>query len=212
MADESDKLIGTSGTSGTSETQGGEPTPPQTPATPPESPANRGQAADKEERRFTQADLDRLIDERLKREREKSAKAAEKAKADAEAKALEEGNQFKELADKRAAKIAELEAQASEMETVRTRQADYEKAITGYLMTEKNGLSEPILALLEKLDPLDQLAWIAENKAKLLPANNGKAQHSPVPATPAPDNGKSLSDAERERRRKEFGAQIGTYF
>ena len=51
------------------------------------------------ERTFTQADLDRLIDARMAKERQKSEAAMAKAKSEAERKAAEEQGEWKKLAE-----------------------------------------------------------------------------------------------------------------
>lgn len=69
-----------------------------------------------EQPKFTQADLDRLVGERLAREKAKTEKAVAEAKADAERKQLEEQNDFKALYEQSQARVAEIEAQAKATE------------------------------------------------------------------------------------------------
>lgn len=59
---------------------------------------------------FTQADLDRIIKDRLDKERSKSEQAQAKAKADAEAQALAEQGKYKEIADKLQADLQAAQA------------------------------------------------------------------------------------------------------
>lgn len=65
------------------------------PGTTPEGESQSGA----EQRTFTQADLDRIVTERLAKEKQRSEAATAKAKADAERKAAEEQGQWKTLAD-----------------------------------------------------------------------------------------------------------------
>lgn len=67
-----------------------------------------------EEPKFTQADVDRIVKERLERERKKREEALERERQEAEKKRLEEQQQYKELAEKLKAEIAEKEAKALE--------------------------------------------------------------------------------------------------
>lgn len=76
------------------------------------------------EKKFTQADLDRIVKERLDRERKKSEDAAAKAKADADQAALKEQGQFKELAEQEKTKREQIEA---ELRSIKLRGA-FEKA------------------------------------------------------------------------------------
>lgn len=52
-----------------------------------------------ESRTFTQADLDRIVTERLAKEKQRSEVAAQRARADAERKAAEEQGEWKKLAE-----------------------------------------------------------------------------------------------------------------
>ena len=67
-------------------------------------------------RTFTQADLDRIVAERLERAERKAQEKAEKAKADAEAKALQEQGKFQELFEQAQAKLQEAEERARALE------------------------------------------------------------------------------------------------
>ena len=130
-----------------------------------------------------------------KAEQDKAATAAKKAADAAETARLAEQGKFKELAD-------QANAKASELEPFRDKAARYEGALGKLLAKERDGLPKHILPLLDKLDPAEQLEYIAEHKAEL-----GK------PAAPnlnAKDgqgggDGKSLSEAER----KELAARYG---
>lgn len=62
-----------------------------------------------EDKRFTQAQLDAAIKERLDRERKGAADKAAKDKADADAQTLKEQLKFQELADRHEARVKELE-------------------------------------------------------------------------------------------------------
>lgn len=65
-----------------------------------------------QERTFTQADLDRIIEDRLRQERTKGEKAAAKAKADAETAALVEQGKYKEIAERLQAERDAAQAEA----------------------------------------------------------------------------------------------------
>lgn len=65
-----------------------------------------------DEPKFTQADLDRAIGERLAREKAKTDKAIADAQAESDRKKLEEDSEFKTLYEQSQARIAEIELQA----------------------------------------------------------------------------------------------------
>lgn len=124
-----------------------------------------------------QAAIDARVKERIDREKSKGAAAAAKAAADAEAKALAGNAQYKELSEKQAAQLAQLEAGL----TANTEKAErYEKALTTLLAEQRKSYAPSVLALLDKLDPAEQLEWIAANPATTTPALSG------VPASPRP--------------------------
>lgn len=142
-----------------------------------------------DKRLFTQAELDQKIADRLERERKNAEEKAKKAREEAETKALEEQKEFQKLAEQRAAQVAELTPKAEQVER-------YQAALTKILETEKAGVQEHVLALLEKLDPVEQLEWIAANRDKLK-----------VPETPEPELDKTRGIPKTPSRGDNRGAQ-----
>lgn len=88
-----------------------------------EPPAEPPTPADPPTPTYTQADIDRIVGERLAREKQKAEKAVEEAKAEAERKRLEESNEFKALYEQSQARIAEIEAQAKAAELLAKKQS-----------------------------------------------------------------------------------------
>lgn len=149
------------------------------------------------EKLFTQEELDRIVTSRLERERAKADEATRKAKEAAEAKALEEQQEYQKLAEQRAGKIAELEPQAESAKR-------YQDALTKLLATEKTGVPEHVLALLDKLDPVEQLEWIAANREKLKPVESvPETEQKPrgVPATPSRGDQRGVSEEQKRAAR-----------
>jgi hypothetical protein len=157
--------------------------------------ATGGQSPEKSgDKLFTQADLDRLIDDRLKRERTKAEESAKKAREEAEAKALEEQKEFQKLAEQRAAKVAELEPQAEKAQR-------FETALLKLLESEKAEVPEHVATLLEKLDPVEQLEWIASNRDKLKPAEPGQPEPDKTRGVPkTPQRGDARGATEEQKR------------
>jgi len=133
--------------------------PAQTTATP--TGQTGGATAATETISMTQAELDKLIAERLDRERAKTAKQAETARRALEEKALADQAQWKELAEKRAVDLAALQAKAE--------LAERQGAVIEQLYkTRLAGLSAPIRKAVESLpvdDMLARLAWLDANEA-----------------------------------------------
>lgn len=114
--------------------------------------------------------------------------AAAKQTAEAEAatkKQLEEQQQFQQLYQQETAKAAEL---GGKLEALGRQVTAYETAVSGYLAKEKDGLPAHILSLLEKLPPLEQLDYIAANRAAL-----GQPAGAP-PASPNGEGGSQKAD------------------
>src|SRR5690606_29921422 len=117
----------------------------------------------------SQKDLQQYINDTLKdrlaREERKREDAAAKARKEAEEKALEQQQEFKTLADKRAERILDLETQVGTLEQITSERDEMKDALQGYLDKERDGLPEHILSLLNDLPPVKQLAWISANRA-----------------------------------------------
>lgn len=158
---------------------------------------NGGDDKKSAEPKFTQADIDRIVTERLERERKKSDDKAQKAKEEAEAKALEEQQKFQELAEKRGTKVTELETSVTDLttklETATAKAERFEAALNGLLEKQRKAVPEHLVALLDKLDPVEQLEWLASNTDKLTVGG--------VPGTPKGQNG--MTDAQKQEASKD---------
>lgn len=91
---------------------------PGEPNDPPADPPNGGEP----EKRFTQADIDRIVKERIDRERKKAEEKIEAEREEAERKKLEEQNEFKSLYEKAQADLAAIqrEAETAKLESLKT--------------------------------------------------------------------------------------------
>lgn len=150
---------------------------------------------------FTQADVDRIVTERLERERKKADEKARKAGEDAEAKALADQQKFQELADKRGKALTDLEASTAtltaQLEAEQGKAQRYEKALTALLTEQRKRVPEHLHGLLDKLPVDEQLTWIATNGDKLTTAAGVPSTPKPAAAGPSPEQ-----VAEAQRRAK----------
>jgi hypothetical protein len=135
-----------------------------------------GNGGSGDDKRFTQAELDAIVRDRLDRQRRATEAQQQKDREATEAKALEEQQEFKKLADQRAEKVAELEPFKAKAER-------YEAALTALLEAERKDIPEHLVALLDKLDPAEQLEWIATNREAIGGAGAGTNGTRSVPAT-----------------------------
>lgn len=129
---------------------------------------------------------------------EKRIKDAESEKAKKDQESLEANKEFEKLAGELKTKLSDLEpkftAATAKLEAETARANALQEVVTGLLKSEKDALKLPaeIAELLESKDPLDQLKWIAANKAKLAKAPNG------VPPSSAKDDASGeMSDKDK---------------
>ena len=150
---------------------------------------------------FTQSDVDRIVNERLERERKSAESKAQKAKEAAESAGLAEQKKFQELADKRGKQVTDLETSNATLTTqleAATAKADrHEKALTKMLAEQLKVVPEHLHSLLDKLDAVEQLEWIAGNADKMKTATNGVPPTPKATAADGFDKEKALKDAER---------------
>ena len=152
---------------------------------------------------LTEAELQQRIEaslkERLERAQRKAETEAAKVKADAEAKSLVDQQKWQELAEKRAGEIAALQTKATEQESIAQERDRYKAALEAQLKTAREGLPPHIVTLLDKLDPVEQLNYIAQNA--------GALKAAPAPNVNATDQGGkgTLSQEEIIARKRRSG-------
>lgn len=131
---------------------------------------------------------------RWRAEQEKaSQQAAQQAEA-AEAERLAKQQEWQKLAEKRAAEVEALKP-------VQERATRYETALKALLETQRQGLPGHVVELLDKLDPVDQLEYIAKHQAELArpapPNTNAAAPNAQRP----PEDAEAKAQELRQRFR-----------
>jgi hypothetical protein len=119
--------------------------------------------AKKEDKQFSQAQVDQIVKERLDREHKKTEEAAAKAKKEAEEAALKDKEEWKTLAEKRQTEIDDLKKQAAELESAKAQADKYKAALDARLAEIKKTLPKFVLPLLEKMDPVEAMQYITDN-------------------------------------------------
>jgi myosin heavy subunit len=119
------------------------------------------------EKEFQDA-IDARLKDRLQREARKREDAERKASEAAREKALQENEQYKELAEERARKIAELEGSIGELSPFKDRSERYEATLKAQLEAQMEAVPEHIKKLLADRDPVDQLSYLTENREVLM--------------------------------------------
>ena len=143
-----------------------------------------------------QAKVEALLKERLEREAKKADAKAQKAREEAQAEAAAKNGEWQQLAEQRAAKIAELESQAAALDATTTKAQRYEQALSKQVEVLRKDVPKHLLPLLEKLDVVEQLEWLAANRDAVAPK-----QPNGVPATPRAQGGMDAA-AQAEARQQ----------
>ena len=131
--------------------------------------------------------LDGLLTEKEKRDKELQ---------EANEKRLESQKEFETLANERKAKLDDAE------KTIHTYKAELEAqtAVLSQLYESRKSLvPEMFQPLLDSMDLVKRLQWIAENESKLKPASNGV--HG-IPSTPNPKGAGEMTPEQRRERSK----------
>lgn len=142
-----------------------------------------------------QRKVDDLLKERIERERAKADKQAQKAREEAQAEAAAKNGEWQQLAEQRAAKLAELESQVAGLDAATTKAQRYEQALAKQVEALRKDVPRHLVPLLDKLDVVEQLEWLAANRDTVTPKANG------VPATPRAQGGMDAA-AQAEARQQ----------
>lgn len=127
-----------------------------------------------DDKKFSQADLDRIVKERLAREKEKADAEAARARSEAEAEAAKKNGEFEKLAKQRE---GELVTARAEKESLAAQIVEYEAlktATQNMINAQIKDLPEATRELLTDLSPVKQLEWLAKHADQL--AANGAQQ------------------------------------
>jgi hypothetical protein len=204
----------TDNATGTSPVQTPDTTPPAEPggsnggatgpqATAPASPAATAKPLTFESEEKLERYIEDALKERLERAQKKADKLAAEAREKAEADAAVKNGEWQKLAETRESKLKELSAQLETIPGLQTKAERYEKALNAYLATQRSGLPAHVTVLLDKLDPVDQLEYIAKNREALSQnvsiANAGSAH---IPPTPTAGNPGQITSEQMNQARQ----------
>lgn len=157
-----------------------------------------------QEAKFTQADIDRIVKERLDKAAKKSEEAQKKAAEEAAAKTLTEQGEYKTLAEQRAQRIAELEAESAKGSEVAARLEKYESALKATVDNQLKALPDHLKPLLAKLDLTEQMEWLSANAEKVT------ANVAGVPETPKASG--QISEAKKAEAQQRQGQYTKSIF
>lgn len=121
----------------------------------------------KVEKKFSQADVDQIVKDRLERERKKTEIEIAKQKKQAEDDALTKNQEWQKLAESRAAEITTLQKEKADLEPFKEQAERYKAALDAQLTERKKTLPKFVLPLLDKMDPVEAMTYITENAEEL---------------------------------------------
>lgn len=180
---------------------------PQTTPTPADKPPDGGKTPtrrDADAKLFTQEELNEEIKKRLERAEKQRLEAETKVRKDAEADAARQRGEWEKVAKQQETTIADLQKQVVAMEAVRAEVERVNAALDEQLKVERKGLPEHVIELLDRLPPVDQLAYIAKNRDKF---DGHSAPQAKLPRTPDPAD-RTLTADEQNRRLNESAAYV----
>ena len=134
---------------------------------------------------FTQADLDRILADRLSRQEKKLRRELEEQADKAKEEELANAAEWQTLAEKRQKQIAKLEEEKAALQQTADLSDKYAKALAAYVKQLSEGLPEAIVGLLAGKDEAEKLEWLTANRAQFVKAETADT------AVPPPD-GKAL--------------------
>ena len=151
--------------------------------------------AKNKEKRFTQAELDAIVQDRLAREKEASAKAAEKSAKKAADEAAAKNGEWQTLAETRAVELETAAIEIARTAQVEERAETYKNVLSAHVAKLTEKLPENIKALLADKDPVAQLEYLTKYGATL-------GIKDGVPPTPSPDSTTSEAKSAAEEKYK----------
>lgn len=119
-----------------------------------------------DERRFSQADVDRLITERLERERRRSEQERERAEAAAEERRLAEQQEFQRLAEQRGERIVELETRVQQIESLTQERDDALSVVRTLVEQELSAAPDYVRDAIADRNPVAQLQYLNQHRDK----------------------------------------------
>lgn len=115
-----------------------------------------------DDKKFTQAELDRIVQERLDRDRKKREAEAEKTRQEAEREALKQKEEYKALTETQEKELGELRPKAERYDTLA-------ELVTKQLRDEVDAWPEEVKNLLPDSEPVEVLTFLqAVEKARPL--------------------------------------------
>lgn len=153
------------------------------------------------ERRYSQAEVDAILKERLDRAKRKADEETERRRQQEEQDRAKQQGEWQKLAEQHEARVKELEPVVAKADR-------YEAALKTHLEAQRKDLPAHITALLDRLDVAEQLEWLSANAEAIRPqttaSTNGHTTAAAVTATPKAANGQAVATQQQQDHRQAF--------
>lgn len=153
-----------------------------------------------------QAEVDRVVAERLSRAKKTSEAEAEKARKKAEDDALAKNKEFETLANTRQQEIEAKDKELEAFKGIAEQNEKYAEAISKIVKTQLEKLPKPVQVLMAKMTPLEQMGYLAEYAKDL------NLDLKDVPETDPADPSKRLTKEAEEKGKSDFKRTVKGFF
>lgn len=153
-----------------------------------------------------QAAVDLIVKDRLKQAQRRAEQDTEKMRRQAEEEALTKNQEFKTLADQRQVTITELEARIQEFTPLKEQTEKYKGAMQKIVQAQVSKLPTALKVLVEKMDPLEQMNYLAEHAKELNLAVQA------VPETETSDSNQRLNKEAQDKAQRSNAKLVKGFF
>lgn len=141
-----------------------------------ETSAQESEQAQVQTQGFTQDDVNKLTGTARKEARQAAINdLLKKAQAESIDEVIEGYQGFKTVEEATQTEADKLKAQLEKVQPRAERATKLEEALTGYLEREREGVPEYVTDLLNKMDVVDQLAWLSQHKSEVVDSSASQA-------------------------------------
>jgi septal ring factor EnvC (AmiA/AmiB activator) len=147
--------------------------------------------------RDTQKELDAL---------KKTVSKFEKSQSEQEQEELKKQGEWKAVAEQNAMELAKLEDVADQLER-------YKATLTDILDGQREGIPAPVVDLLDRMEPIEQLEWLAKNKGELVkPEPQQQNRQQLADFNPQGNSGPAENDEQRiARMTRNMGQMVSPF-
>ncbi len=154
------------------------------------------------ERRFTQADIDRVVKERLERADEKARRERDRADQQAETARLEAQGELTQVNENLKAQIAELESKVATLDSLTAERDAAYAVVAGLVEADLKAAPDYVQELIAERPVTEQLDYLNKHRDKWTKTRPNGAGPSPNPAGPLSRDEMIEAEYQAQRQRR----------